>query len=375
MFTPDLSRFPWGRTLVEAAQRGPQPVLQEARKARRGVSFDESDAFGVELAELFHLNIDPPGRVGSLVCAAQHFGGPQTLAVVGSALRKDPCPSWKVERGLEIFKAHRGPEAIVQLLLCGRDACNVNALERCRAEWRGYPGALSSLLRHASVDAPAADLERYFALGLEQAMITGTRYPVDDLIEAARSGARDVLRRVVWARYDGRRPIEVFVIDPDEAGFIDRDYEPVVIDPDARVGVTHPAEFSDEFRDEWGRFLGDLEIGAPFPQFDRECRVAEDGFGYREIGTVVDHWDLTRFLFSRGWTRRDNYPTFEFSVRGAQLKLHTHLLANESARRIDAITLEQHIVAKGLENDVVHTEAVNESFAVLERFAPQVLYQ
>lgn len=204
-------------------------------------------------------------------------------------------------------------------------------------------------------------------------MVLGTRFPWAKLA-LARHTVPDVLKSIVWARYDGRRPIETFILDPEDDGWLNQSLASVLYAPDARIGVLHPAEISEQLRGAWGDVLADFELSPDFEQMGRHCETGRDHLPFHNIGEDVEHAGLMRFLLGRGWTGTSGLLTMD--VRGARLMLTTDTTADGERRRIETILLRYpHGTSAGLERDVIYSEAVVETFALLERFAPRVLVE
>ena len=106
---------------------------------------------------------------------------------------------------------------------------------------------------------------------LEQAMITGRRWPVTDYDRffVRHPLMTHLARLVVWGGYDETgQPAGTFRLT-EEADFADAEDEPCEIDGFAGVGIVHPLHLCDEERGTWGEVWSDYEIIPPFEQLGR----------------------------------------------------------------------------------------------------------
>jgi len=203
--------------------------------------------------------------------------------------------------------------------------------------------------------------------------ILDARFVAADLSDALATPALSALRRVTWARYAGRRPVDFFIADPDGDGLVDQNWTPVHLDRDATIGIPHPAEFSATLRDPWGVVFADNEVVELFPQLDREVAVATRDLPYHEIERDVPHWDLSRFLFREGWTRDYESRSFELMIRGSVLGLTTRL-AGGDLRHMERLWLKRpQLDRKSAEDDIVYSEAIAASVKLLDTFAPSLI--
>lgn len=362
----------WWAQLAENSQRGSAQVQTLARSVRETLDDDAADELGIRIAGLLDSPLDPPGRWGALFRAAGVFGGPRTMAAVGSALRRDLHGAhWKIEEGLRILRDARTREAAVQLRLCSRDAHEVAVLLGAHDAYRGFTDAMLGLLAMGDVDVPPEDLARYFALNLQDAMLHGTKFNARELWAAQRSSARQILSSVVWASYVGRRVDRTFRIDVESEGLLDAHCEAVGLDERTRIGVPHPAELAPEDRAAWGIALADFEIVTLFPQLDREFLPSKPQLPFGEIHVEVPHWELARFLFANGWTRHYESREWDFRTRASELNLVTHDVDGE-LRRIERFTFRSTLAAHATaDHDIAYSESVAACLGVLEQFAPE----
>lgn len=369
MFEPDLDDWPWAAALLAAAPRGQDAVALAARRLRAELGDEEADEVGLLLCGLLELALDPPGHFGTLATAARFFAGPRSIAALGRALRARDVAAWKADVGLGVLERNPGVPALIQLTLGARDGDDVELLPRFGRMLRGYPHALRELLTHAGADVPPADLERYFAIMLEQAMIQGTRFSAAQLRDVVRSPMHQAFARVVWAEYRGRSVTQLFGLDPESDDLVDADWSTIVLADDALVGVVHPAEAA---LDAWGLTLAETGRAGLFPQLDRACAPAQPHFPYRTIDRDVPHWDLVRFLFRNGWTRDRESRDFELPIRAATLVLSTRI-GDAEMRRLVSIHLRSGDFGRGIEDDVTYSEALAATLGLLEEFAPELI--
>jgi hypothetical protein len=161
---------------------------------------------------------------------------------------------------------------------------------------------------------------------LEQAMVTGRRWPVADFesLLVKHPLMIHLVRLVLWGGYDKSGKLaSTFRVTEDRtlADAKDHAYEPKGV---AAVGVVHPLHLSGEEKAAWGEVFSDYEIVPPFAQLGRPAFRLEPG--------EADAEELTRFkgvslpaptlvfgLENRGWVRggggdggsfREHYKSF-----------------------------------------------------------------
>jgi hypothetical protein len=112
---------------------------------------------------------------------------------------------------------------------------------------------------------------------LEQAMVTGRRWPVEsfEALLVRHPLMTNLARRLLWAGYDAKgKLVALFRVTEDQeyADAEDRPFAPKGI---ASVGIVHPLNLTDAQRAAWGQVFGDYEIIPPFPQLDRPVFAPE----------------------------------------------------------------------------------------------------
>lgn len=134
------------------------------------------------------------------------------------------------------------------------------------AEWK--------LLKKQIKDVAAIQAGR-----LEQAMITGRRWSIDDFttLLVRHPLMTNLAQKLIWAGFDapGQRLTTFRVTE--ERDFADPNDDAVSLADAATVGVVHPLELSESERGQWGQVLGDYEVVAPFAQLGRPVYTLEPG--------------------------------------------------------------------------------------------------
>lgn len=375
MFTPDFSEYSWAPELAEAAFRGPDEARRFARRVRPQLSDEEADAIGEELVVI--MAGDVPDLMASLTAAAPAFAGPKTIARAGKVLRSTH-EAWKIDIGFEILKDNHGPESAVQQLLCAREAAHVQVMESAARTYEFGRYSIRDISTAATAQVPRDDLERYLRFAMEMAMLEGARFEARDFQRTVTGPASSVLRRSIWAQYDGRRVERAFIMDPEDAGFLDTALERVELSPDSPVGLVHPAELTPVERVTWGVLFADYEVVGLFPQLDRPCERARSTFPYGPLGRTVPVDELHRSLFSHGWRHRSSAARsaaggFEMPLRGATLRLDAHPVSDERIQ-LDAIRLSRPTLDReSREDDIIYSEALKMSVELLTQFAPDLV--
>ncbi len=106
---------------------------------------------------------------------------------------------------------------------------------------------------------------------LEQAMVTGRRWPLADFdtLLVKHPLMLNLVRRLLWGAYDAKgKLVAPFRVTEDQtlADAKDGTFKPTSV---ATVGVLHPLLLTDFQKAEWGGVFGDYEIVPPFPQLGR----------------------------------------------------------------------------------------------------------
>lgn len=124
---------------------------------------------------------------------------------------------------------------------------------------------------------------------LEQAMVTGRRWQVDEFVTllVQHPLMTHLVRRIVWGGYDAAgKLIRTLRVTEDRTYADDRD-ETCELNGLDRIGIIHPLYLSAEQLANWGEILSDYEIMPPFQQIGRSIYALKSG---EEIQT-----EMTRF--------------------------------------------------------------------------------
>ncbi len=78
-----------------------------------------------------------------------------------------------------------------------------------------------------------------------------------------------VVKRLVWAVYDGEQPTATFRVAEDRS-YADRHDDAFAVDDEARVGIAHRLHLTEADEQAWTRVFADYELEAPFAQLGRE---------------------------------------------------------------------------------------------------------
>lgn len=116
---------------------------------------------------------------------------------------------------------------------------------------------------------------------LEQAMVTGRRWKVDEfnLLLVNHPLMTHLVRKLLWGAYDDKGKLLTTFRVTDERDFADVNEDSVSLKSAATVGVVHPLTMQESDRSAWGEVLGDYEIVPPFPQLGRPVYALEASEG------------------------------------------------------------------------------------------------
>ncbi|MFM2431906.1 MAG: hypothetical protein RLZZ511_3119 [Cyanobacteriota bacterium] len=145
---------------------------------------------------------------------------------------------------------------------------------------------------------------------LEQAMITGRRWPVDDFMTllVQHPLMTHLVQRLIWGGYDAAgQLLKTFRVTEDRT-YVDRHDAAFTQRAIAQIGIVHPLHLSAEVLSSWGEILSDYEIVVPFPQLgrtiyhlepDEAAQTAITRFAAAKVPAVT----LVGMLEKSGWVR------------------------------------------------------------------------
>lgn len=142
---------------------------------------------------------------------------------------------------------------------------------------------------------------------LQEAMVSGRRWSTTEFTDlfVAHPLLRHVVRRLVWAHFDGADVTLTFRVAEDRtlAGVTD---DEVTLPAEANIGIAHPLQLGDDLA-AWAEIFADYEILQPFPQLGRPVHAFTDE---ERAATVLALFkDITvptgkvLGLTNRGWER------------------------------------------------------------------------
>jgi hypothetical protein len=113
-----------------------------------------------------------------------------------------------------------------------------------------------------------------------------------------------VVKRLVWAVYDGEQPTATFRVAEDRS-YADRHDDAFAVDDEARVGIAHRLHLTEADEQAWTRVFADYELEAPFAQLGREVFRLTDA---ERAANALTRYDGKKAetkkllgLLSRGW--------------------------------------------------------------------------
>jgi predicted DNA-binding WGR domain protein len=145
---------------------------------------------------------------------------------------------------------------------------------------------------------------------LEQAMITGRRWRVDEfeMLLVQHPLITHLAQRIVWSGYDAAGKSIATFRNTEDRTYADPQDETFQLTGIDRIGIIHPLNLSAELRAVWGELMSDYEIIPPFPQLGRPLYGLNPGeetaleitrFKDLEIPIVA----LVRTLENLGWEK------------------------------------------------------------------------
>jgi predicted DNA-binding WGR domain protein len=156
---------------------------------------------------------------------------------------------------------------------------------------------------------------------LEQAMITGRRWRVDEfeMLLVQHPLITHLAQRIVWSGYDAAGKSIATFRNTEDRTYADPQDETFQLTGIDRIGIIHPLNLSAELRAIWGELMSDYEIIPPFPQLGRPLYGLNPGeetaleitrFKDLEIPIVA----LVRTLENLGWEKGVLHDHGDYSV-------------------------------------------------------------
>jgi hypothetical protein len=110
---------------------------------------------------------------------------------------------------------------------------------------------------------------------LEQAMIVGRRWPLDDFetFLVKHPLMTLIAQRLLWAGYDSKGKLTQLLRINGEQTCVDADNQPCSLAGLDSVGLPHPLHLDGQQKQTWGLAFADYEIMPPFPQLNREIHT------------------------------------------------------------------------------------------------------
>jgi predicted DNA-binding WGR domain protein len=149
------------------------------------------------------------------------------------------------------------------------------------------------------------------AVRLEQAMVTGRRWPVKEFeaLLVRHPLMINLVRLVVWGAYRGGELAATFRVTEDQ-GYADEKDEAFTLEKKKtdEVGIVHPYHLSEPLRAAWGQVFGDYELVPPFLQLGRPIHGLEKGEATKKEldrfkGAMIPAVSLVGALEKQGWVR------------------------------------------------------------------------
>jgi predicted DNA-binding WGR domain protein len=145
---------------------------------------------------------------------------------------------------------------------------------------------------------------------LEQAMVTGRRWPVEQFqaLLVRHPLMTNLARRLLWGGYDAKGKLNTLFRVTEDQELVGADDKPCALKGVASVGIVHPLHLTEEQRSAWGQVFGDYEIIPPFPQLGRPVFAPEPVEAKakaitRLAKTKLHPMSVRGTLEKLGWTR------------------------------------------------------------------------
>lgn len=148
------------------------------------------------------------------------------------------------------------------------------------------------------------------AARLEQAMVTGRRWPLKDFetLLVKHPLMINLVRLVVWGGYDGRGKLATTFRVTEDQTYADAKDEATKLKGIDTVGIVHPLHLGEADKSSWGEVFSDYELVPPFPQLGRSIHALDKselkGDRIKRFGKVkMPAATLIFGLENLGWTR------------------------------------------------------------------------
>ncbi len=155
-----------------------------------------------------------------------------------------------------------------------------------------------------------SDVVKIQAVRLEQAMVTGRRWPAEDFntLLVRHPLMVNLVRLVIWGAYGEDGTLTATFRVTEDQTLADQNDDVFTLAPGAQVGIVHPLQLSEADKGAWGEILSDYEIVSPFIQIGRPVFSLEAA--ERSV-TVLKRWEALKIapqslvftLEKLGWQR------------------------------------------------------------------------
>ncbi|MCG8651231.1 MAG: DUF4132 domain-containing protein, partial [Pirellulales bacterium] len=114
---------------------------------------------------------------------------------------------------------------------------------------------------------------------LEQAMVTGRRWPVEEFesLLVRHPLMTHLVQKLIWGEFDAKGKRKTLFRVTEERDYADAEDQAISLGKNTCLGLVHALDLSESERAKWGEVLSDYEIISPFPQLGRDVYSLDKG--------------------------------------------------------------------------------------------------
>lgn len=170
--------------------------------------------------------------------------------------------------------------------------------------------AESALLDWKLLKQQIKDVAKVQAFRLEQAMVTGRRWNVDDFqnLLVKHPLMFNLIRLVVWGEFDMEGMLRRSFRVTEDQTLADQDDKLLTLEGHEDIGIVHPLQMEGELKTRWGEVFSDYDLISPFPQLGRAIYTLDESEKSKEeitrfAGKMIPAASIVSILEKHGWQR------------------------------------------------------------------------
>ncbi|MBY0545890.1 MAG: DUF4132 domain-containing protein [Candidatus Obscuribacterales bacterium] len=168
----------------------------------------------------------------------------------------------------------------------------------------------SALLDWKLLKQQIKDVAKVQAFRLEQAMVTGRRWNVDDFqnLLVKHPLMFNLIRLMVWGEFDMEGMLRRSFRVTEDQTLADQDDKLLTLEGHEDIGIVHPLQMDENLKTRWGEVFSDYDLISPFPQLGRAIYTLDESEKSKEeitrfAGKMIPAASIVSILEKHGWQR------------------------------------------------------------------------